>query len=288
MRAATESYLESVRTGGNDLIETGISDLDYAIGGGVERGEMMVICARPSHGKTAVALQMLHNATAFGMPCLMISEEMSALALGKRTIQFASSVPQEHWPTSLGHLEDDMTSHFKHRAELFVAESAGTSERACDVIREHVEKHKVSMVAIDYAQLLSSEGKGRYEQTTATSMALRKIATESNIVLIVLAQLNRTVEGEKVFMPRPSHIKDTGQFEQDADTIIAGCWPHRLDSSRDPKEYMFFVMKNRNRPINTPAVKCQFLPSRQMITMPPIELRQNYNEGLARFGKDEF
>ena len=100
LSAAARQYLESVRSGNSNLIETGIPDLDYAIGGGIERGELVVIAARPSHGKSAVALQMAHSWTLLGMPTVIISEEMSALAFGKRTLQFVSDVAQEHWRTS--------------------------------------------------------------------------------------------------------------------------------------------------------------------------------------------
>ena len=102
---AAQAYINRMRDGQTALIETGISELDYALGGGVEIGEMLIAAARPSHGKSAFALQCTHHWTAAGLPTLIVSEEMSALALGKRTLQFASNVPQEHWQASATELE---------------------------------------------------------------------------------------------------------------------------------------------------------------------------------------
>lgn len=276
MKDAAGKYLDSIRGGQKPLFATGISELDAAIGGGMDAGEMVVIAARPSHGKTAVALQMLHHSTFVGIPSLFISEEMSALALGKRAIQFASDTPTEYWHSSIAGVERIVGKHFAERAPLYIAESSGTAERAAEIVRDHVANHGVKVVAVDYAQLLSSKGNGRYEQTTATSIALRQVASETKCVLVVLCQLNRAIEKRDTFQPMMSDIKDTGQFEQDADVMLITCWPHRLNNKNDPKQYQFFVVKNRNRPIVTPAFDCVFNPSRQMITGPEIKDHRNY------------
>src|SRR5262249_51759636 len=101
---ATREYIEKIRTTGTNLIELGIGELDYAVGGGVEKGEMVIFAARPSHGKSAVALQCIHHWTGRGMPCAIVSEEMSAMMLGKRTLQFSTDVPQEYWTERIGHV----------------------------------------------------------------------------------------------------------------------------------------------------------------------------------------
>lgn len=264
---ASLAYLESVREGKRKLVETGIPDLDYAIGGGMEFGEMMVLAARPNHGKSAVALQMLHHMTAQGLASVMISEEMTATALGKRAVQFATARPEEHWRGDMATVLRDVSEHFANRAKAIIVESCGTSGRACAEIEKAVEKHGVKVAFIDYAQILSGAGKSRslYESVTEVSKALRRLTTKLNIITILLAQLSRNVEGRESCSPQMRDIKESGQIEQDADVILFGVWPHRLDHTRPAKEYQFFVGKNRNRGIMQGAFQCNFLPSRQMM-----------------------
>lgn len=264
MEGAARKYLDALKSGKSSLIDLGLPDVDYAIGGGVEPGEMVILAARPSHGKSAVALQCIHYATAQGKGAVFISEEMSELAVGKRVLQFASDVPIEHWPTSVETVSRDIDQHFKSRAECEIVESCGTVQRATDAIRRAVETKGIKIAIVDYAQLLGAGGKSRYEQITNTSIALRQLASQTKIVLLVLCQLNRSIEARNKFVPQMSDLKDTGQLEQDADVILFLVWPHRIDQKQPPNEYQFFVGKNRNRPINQVAVKCRFHPSRQM------------------------
>lgn len=264
LETATRNYLASLADGKSTLIDLGLADVDYAIGGGVEPGEMVILAARPSHGKSAVALQCIHYATAKGLPSVIVSEEMSQLALGKRALQFASDVPSEHWPTSMNEVSKQLDEHFGYRATCQIIESCGTAQRAADAIRRAVETIGAKFVVVDYAQLLSSQGKGRYEQITATSITLRQLANELKIVLIVLCQLNREIEKRNKFIPQSSDLRDSGQLEQDADVVIFMVWPHRIDSKLPPNEFQFYIAKNRNRPINQTFVQCDFKPSRQM------------------------
>ena len=130
---------------------------------------------------------------------------------------------------------------------------------------------------IDYAQLLTGQGKSRYEQVTNTSICMRQLASELNIVVLLLCQLGSDIEKRpKGFKPVLSDIKDSGQFGQDADVIMFLCWPHRLDRKCDPNKYQFFMAKNRNRGINTPVVECKFLPSRQMFKEQEARDKENY------------
>lgn len=274
---ATELYLQRLAAGKIDLIELGLGSVDHALGGGVEKGELVILAARPSHGKSAVALQVVHNWTKQNRPCVMVSEEMSAIALGKRTLQFASDTPQEYWFKSHRELQRDVADHFADRAPCYVVESCRTAKAAAEAVRKMVKENEVQCAVIDYAQLLTGEGKSRYEQVTNTSICMRQLASELNIVVLLLCQLGSDVEKRpKGFRPILSDIKDSGQFGQDADVIMFLCWPHRLDSKRDANEYQFFMSKNRNRGINTPLVQCKFTPSRQMFKDQEANDKKNY------------
>lgn len=280
---ATRKYIEQLRSGTSELIELGLGDVDYAIAGGVERGELVILAARPSHGKSAIALQCVHTWTLNARPCLIISEEMSAMALGKRTLQHISAVPEEHWRTSLKELDTDLDYYASNRAPGIIAESCGTTEAAIEQIEKAVTEQKIQCVVVDYAQILRGYGKTRYEQITATSIALKQLAGKHNLVVLLLCQLSREIEKRTQFKPVMSDIKETGQLEQDADVILFSVWPHRIDSSKPPEEFQFFVGKNRNRRINQPAVTCRFKPSRQMILPQAAKDMKNYQPAFDNF-----
>ena len=262
---ATKSYVEQIRSGVSSLITLGIGDLDYALGGGVEKGEMVILAARPSHGKSAVGLQCVHHWTASGKPCAIISEEMAALALGKRTVQFVSDIPQEHWYDLLPALENQIEEYGRTHAKCVVLEGCGTAEVAKEAIERVVAEHKVECVVVDYAQLLGAAGKDRYQQMTSMSVTLRQLASSQKIVLLALCQMSRAIESRSAFMPELSDLKETGQLEQDADVIAFLCWPHRMDHNEPENKFQFFIKKNRNRGINQTIVDCRFLPMRQQI-----------------------
>jgi KaiC/GvpD/RAD55 family RecA-like ATPase len=280
LKDAAKRYIAELASGRETLIDTGIPELDMSIGGGVAIGEMVIIAARPSHGKSAVALQMAHAMSANGFPIVMISEEMSALALGKRALQYLSETPEEHWRTSIDEISKDVDLHFGKRESIQIVESCGTVERACEEIELAVNEHGAKVAIVDYAQLLQANGNGRYEQITIVSQKLRMLASRLQILVIVLAQLNREIENRNRFVPKMSDIKETGQLEQDADVIIFGVWPHRIDSEKPPRKYLFFVAKNRNRAINNPAIECEFQPSRQRLVESSVTEMPNYEDAF--------
>jgi replicative DNA helicase len=262
---AGRKYIGQIRAGEVSLIDTGLPDLDAGIGGGVERGEMIVLAARPSHGKSLVALQCTHNWTAEGRPVLFVTEEMSPIALGKRMLQYASALPMEHWKHDLARLEGDLELYEEKRSQCYIAANCGTVQMAAEQITKGVQEFGIECVVVDYAQLLSSPGRSRYEQITHTSETLRKLANELHVTILVLCQMSRAIEARKKFEPFMSDIKETGQFEQDADVVLFIIWPHRIDATREATEFKFYVAKNRNRAINSPVITCCIMPSRQML-----------------------
>lgn len=262
-----EDYLNEVRSGKKiKLISTGLPQLDDAIGGGYEPGEMIILAARPSHGKSAFALQLAHAANEQGLPGIVISEEMPKRLIGKRIVQFVSEVPEESWHTHHVAVGSELFEHFKGRAETYVVESCGTTRRVVEEIEKAVDDRGVRFAVVDYAQLLKSEGKSRYEQTTNTSIALRSTTSRLGINLICLCQLSREIEKRPKFIPTMADVKETGQFEQDADVFLTLVWPYKVNKQEDPHVYQIFVMKNRNRATNQHSLQLKFQPSRQMVS----------------------
>lgn len=271
---AVQQSIEHSASGKKHLVNLGISALNRAIGGGAEFGEMIMIAARPSHGKSAIALQMIDQMTSDGIPCAFFSEEMSSLTVGKRVLQYVVSCPESMWQAQRDKLESDVNRHFSTRATCEVVENCRTAERIAEEIRE-MAKRGVRAVVVDYVQLLSSSG-NRFETVTANSVILRKVCSETGVLMIVLAQMSRAIEGRDSFIPKTSDLRESGQLEQDADVLLFLVWPWKLDTSKPREEYLIFVAKNRNREIVDTLVKCTFDPSRQKI-MPAALSDDNYS-----------
>lgn len=263
---AAGKYLSLIECGKGELVSTGIGEVDYAVGGGLEYGEMVIVAARPSHGKTAFALQFLDTIAQWQVPCAIISEEMSHIALGKRSIQYLTDTPEEHWVNRVRFVRSEIERHFSEQSPCYILEGCGRAEVAAEHIRQLAKDKGVRCVAVDYAQLLASRGTSRYEQITQTSITLRQVANETGALLIVLCQLSRAIESRTKFIPHLNDLKDSGQLEQDSDVILFLVWLHRIDSkAHKPHEYQVWIGKNRNRPILQEMVQCSFVPSRQRI-----------------------
>lgn len=261
--AAVSRVIGSIGSGDDKLLTLGIPDLDYAIGGGIQKGEMLVIGARPSHGKSAIALQMCHHMTECGLPVLIVSQEMSESALGKRTLQYLSEIPQDDWEFSAEKLQEEANEHFRNRAQAYILETIPNAIELCETATRMQRDNGIQVVFIDYAQIVQGVGKSQYERVTDTSSRLRRLATETGLAIIVLAQLSREVEKRPEFHPTGKDLKDSGQIEQDADVVLFAVWPYKLDPKKDRNHYQFLVEKNRNRQIRKHGFDVHFQPERQ-------------------------
>ena len=286
---AAKKYLDFLESGGGQqFIDMGFPDLDFALAGGVEAGEMIIVAARPSHGKSMLALQFIHHWADNCIPCLMVSEEMSELAIGKRVLQFATDVPQEHWFDRIDTVRRQMTAFSQARAKCRIVENCRSVGAVIEQIDRAVEEDKIGAAVIDYAQLLGGKGKDRYEIVTNTSVALRQAANKHKILMVVLCQLSREIEKRNHFVPVMSDLKESGQLEQDADVILFLVWPWKLDSTQPPKQFRVHVAKNRNRPINANIVQCEFNPARQIIKGAAPENRERAFDDYAQTEEKEF
>ncbi len=283
LRAANELFADGLEKPKATVIPFGIDELDKSLGGGVEPGEVVILAGRPSHGKSAIALQAVHYWTGIGLPAIFISEEMSAESLGKRTTQYASDIQVHNWKERIVELRAQISEHFDGREECYIVEHCNTADVAADHIRLASKESGVRVAVIDYTQLLNAPGKNRYEQITNTSICLRQVANETKVVLLALCQLNREIEKREAFIPKLSDLRETGQLEQDADVIIFGVWPHRINNKQPPNEYKFFVAKNRNRGIETPVINCRFEPMRQRFSARQPQDEENYEHAFDAF-----
>lgn len=267
---AMEECIAEVKKGKKKLVTIGMPELDKALDGGVDFGEYVIIAARPSHLKSAMALQGVHHWTEAGLPVLFISQEMPAVKLGERALQYVSDAPKEEWSKSAFQLAVETDNYKRDRAPCYIINDLSSAEDAATEIEKFVTTKGVRVIVVDYAQILKGKGRDEREQVSRTSTILRQIATTKMVLMIALCQLSRGVEqrGQKGggFLPTMKDLKDSGQLEQDADVIVFQCWPYRLNPKLDPKEFIYFVAKNRNRAIMRSTVKCWVDPAKQKIT----------------------
>lgn len=243
-----------------------IPEID-AITGGAVPGEMIVIGGRPSHGKSLVALQSLDCASYNGLPSLIISEEMAAASLGTRMIQRITPISSYDWVEQSSRVWNDAQEHFKGRSPILIAEKCGTATAAERAIASAVRSHGVRVVAVDYAQLLKGTGDNEQERIGDVSQRMKAIATKYDLIVLLLAQLNRGIESRENPEPQLADLRGSGSLEQDADIALFPFWPWQLDKSyADPTEYRVYQRKNRNRGIPVTCLKMRINPARQVLS----------------------
>lgn len=286
---AALSYVQKLKTGKQLVIPSGIAELDKSIDG-VSPGEMAVIAARPSHGKTAFAMQWIDNAAKDGISCLLISEEMSKAEIGKRALLSITDLAEEHWGTSTSKLEEDICDHYEPRQEVHLVESVNNIDRCEEIIDQYCSVYGVKLVAVDYLQLLGSRNAKRYETVTEISQRLKQAATRNECALLALCQLNRSVENRDGNIPKLSDLRESGQIEQDADLVLMLQWPLRMNPQHsDPSEYRIFCAKRRNGPIRETFVTTKFNPSRQQFGYTLQDFRENeFNAALDELNEESF
>ncbi len=262
-KQAEKNYFQALAAGKCNLLSTGIEPLDRAFGGGVERGELVIVGGLPSHGKTVCALQALRKNAEAGRHGVLVSHEMGSLAIAKRMIASRTPLEDSQWMDVIDRLEGDSERYWASCGELFVLEQCrdiGQIEREVDEIAREFD---ITMMVIDHAQLTYGKGSTRYEQITYASGRFKELAVKHNAVALVLSQLSReAARGDA----ESHHLKESGALEQDADAIAIVRWPWKSDpENHEPHFYEIKVLKNRNRPITEWLVRTTFDPARQTI-----------------------
>lgn len=234
----------------NMPIMTGFKNLDD-ITGGLRRGEFIVIAARPSVGKTALAFNIAENVAKSEKPhsVLFFSMEMTATQLGKRMLRdyfsgnwngvFGCFMEKENTETQT--LE--YVNTLKNRPIRIDETGKLTLDELYRRISLEAEKGNADVVVIDYMQLLkTTEKQSRYEQMTEISFRLKAIAKEFHIPLIALSQLNR-MSCKDPSKPNLHDLRESGAIEQDADVVLL---LGRDDKDGEETKRHVYVAKNRN------------------------------------------
>ncbi|MEX2093745.1 MAG: replicative DNA helicase [Pirellulales bacterium] len=211
-------------------IETGYIDFDE-LTGGLHDSELVILAARPSMGKTALALNMVEHIAIDergpAKPTLFVSLEMSALELGDRLLCSRARVNGHRLRN--GQLSSDdsrklvQTAADVSRAHLFIDDSPSRNmTEIAATARRLKRRENLALVVIDYLQLIEADNPRdpRQEQVARVARRLKGLARELSIPVLCLAQLNRQVEATRDSKPQLSHLRESGAIEQDADVVM--------------------------------------------------------------------
>ena len=212
-----------------DVIPTGLADLDEILSGGMRPGQMIIIGARPSQGKSALAVTIgTHVALHEGLPVGMFSLEMSAEELALRQTSMISHIHLERLRRSERLNDDDwprLTAAVEtlRQTPFYVSEMPGPN---INQIRARARKLKrqrgLRLLIVDYLQLATGTNpkESRNNQLGEVSRGLKSLAKELQVPIIALAQLGRDIEKRTNSRPMLSDLRDSGDIEQDADVIL--------------------------------------------------------------------
>jgi replicative DNA helicase len=208
-------------------VPSGFRDLDD-ITGGFQRGNLIVIAARPSMGKSALVTNIAENAALdHGKAVALFSLEMSETELAQRLVASQAlikgeelrkgKVSETRWPKIV-----DATNKLA-QAPLFIDDSSdvGLLEIRAKARRMHAQ-HELGLVIVDYLQLMRADGRieNRVEQVGQMSRGLKILARELDVPVIALSQLNRAVEQRTDKVPLLSDLRESGSIEQDSDLVV--------------------------------------------------------------------
>ena len=254
----------------NDItgVPTGFIDFDRMTSG-MQPGDLIVLAARPSMGKTALAINIAeHVALNEGLPVAVFSMEMGASQLAVRIVGSIGRIDQGHLRT--GKLSDDEWPRLTEAIEklrnvsLHIDETPGLtpSELRANARRLARQCGKLGLIVVDYLQLMSGSnsdgGDNRATEIGEISRGLKMLAKELQCPVIALSQLNRSVETRTDKRPMMSDLRESGAIEQDADVIM---FIYRDDyynkDSKEPGVAEVIIGKQRNGPTGT--VKLAFL-----------------------------
>ncbi|QSI30001.1 replicative DNA helicase [Variovorax sp. RKNM96] len=253
----------------NDItgVRTGFHDFDKMTSG-LQPGDMIVLAARPSMGKTSLAINIAeHVALNEGLPVAVFSMEMGASQLAVRIVGSIGRIDQGHLRT--GKLSDEEWPRLTEAIEklrtvsLHIDETPGlsTSELRANARRLARQYGRLGLIVVDYLQLMSTSSSGDENRATAVgeiSRGLKMLAKELKCPVIALSQLSRGVESRTDKRPMMSDLRESGAIEQDADIIMFIYRDDYYDkNSKEPGVAEVIISKHRNGPTGT--VKLAFL-----------------------------
>ncbi len=261
LESVLHEVFEMIENRGQRGVETGFFELDDMLNG-LQNGEMLIVAARPSMGKTAFAMNVVeHIAADSRLPVAVFSLEMSKQQLAQRLLcsrgeidshKLRKGMLQSHEYAKLANVVGELA-----KAPIWVDDSPGLTPLDLRAKARRLKmEHDVKAVMIDYMQLMDNPGpENRQQQISEISRGIKAVARELSVPVIALSQLNRASEGRDGHRPRMSDLRESGSIEQDADVIML---LHREDYYRmSEPDFVpdniaeLIIAKQRNGPTGT-------------------------------------
>ncbi len=231
---------------------------------GLKPGEIILLAARPSVGKTAFALNIAANAALnHEKKVAVFSLEMPAELLAKRMLAYVSKVEFDQMNVAGGMNSGDYAKLFKAYKALIAADiyiddySMNSPSDVLSKCRRLKREKGLDLIVIDYLQLMSSGTRAESRQNEVSSMSrqLKIYAKELNCPILVLSQMSRDVEKRDAHTPQLSDLRESGAIEQDADVVAFLNNPSRYNNALPKDQVILDVKKNRNGAIGEVKLK---------------------------------
>jgi len=265
-------------------VTTGFEGLDNYLSG-LQKSDMVILGARPSLGKTTLALDIARNAAKKGgVPVGIFSLEMSREQIVDRLIAAEAQVPL--WKLRTGRLNRDVDFELiQHsldtlsRLPVFIDDTPSPNiMQIRSIARRMQAEHDLGLLVIDYVQLIHPlrASDNMVQQFTEISHGIKALARELNIPVLALSQLNRSVDQREKGIPRLSDLRETGSWEQDADVVMLiyrKARNHLEPSLEEEDTASIIIAKHRNGPVG--AVDLKFDPER--VTFKEIDKAHQQN-----------
>ena len=251
--------LDRLHKSGNEIrgIGTGFKDLDFKLSG-LQNSDLIILAARPSMGKTSLALDIArHAAVKSNVPTVIFSLEMSTHQLVDRMLAAESRVDAWKLRTGKLNLEEEfgrITDALDplSKAPLFIDDQAANNIlKMRAIVRRLKHEKKLGLVVVDYLQLMApvqtKGGDNVVQQITEISHSLKQLAKEFDVPVLALSQLSRAVES-RGGRPRLSDLRDSGSIEQDADVVMFIHREQNEDGGGRKQVAEILIEKHRNGP----------------------------------------
>lgn len=256
-----DAFLERMKTPGMAGMPTGFAEYDLYTGG-LSKTDEVIIAARPSTGKTALALRLLLNLAKQGLPGVMFSYEMSQQQLMQRFLSMESGIDLGRIRSGLvapGEEYDRVASAANLVNALPISISNNLSASVADVVtetRKMIRSRGVEVVVVDFVQLMPHRMELATQDLGHIARQLKTLAMDSNIVVILLSQLNRLVEMRTKKIPILSDLRQSGNLEEYADLVLMLYREEMYEPTETNRgEARLLIRKNRNGAIGSLPIR---------------------------------
>ncbi len=254
--------------GGLTGLPTGFADLDK-LTSGLQPSDFVILAARPSMGKTALALNIVQNVAlrahkkvgGEARSVAFFSLEMSKEQLVNRMLCAEAGIDSQR--LRVGEMHDEDWTHLwdacdvMSKAKIYIDDTAGIT--AMDMrsrARRLKAEHGLDLIVVDYLQLMQGSGKrnssnDRQQEVSEISRSLKALARELNVPVLALSQLSRSVESRQVKRPMLSDLRESGSLEQDADIVAFLYREDYYNPETENKHTELIIAKHRNGPVDT-------------------------------------